>query len=140
MDGGTTWSASVKVNDDGTTHDQFMPTVAITPNGKALYITWYDRRDDPANSLIERFGALGSIGVSGTVLFEPNQLLSSSNFPVVIGQDPIVNPVYMGDYDQVIANGNSGFRLTWGDNRRENPYFPVHTHQPDVMFVQVPIP
>ena len=101
-----------------------MPTVAITPNGQNLYATWYDRRDDPANSLIERFGTLGSIGVNGAVLLQPNQLLSSSSFPVVIGQDPVINPVYMGDYDQVVANDNSGFCLTWGDNRLPNPNFP----------------
>jgi hypothetical protein len=45
----------------------------------------------------------------------------------------------MGDYDQVIANGNTGVCLTWGDNRLANPNFPAHTHQPDVRFVQVPI-
>ena len=136
--GGATWGTPVKVNDDTTTRDQFMPTVAITPNGQSLYVTWYDRRNDPANSLIERFGALGSIGGGGAVLFQPNQLLSSSNFPVVRGQDPVVNSVYMGDYDQVVAN-NSSFCLTWGDNRLANPNFPAHTHQPDVRFVQVPV-
>ena len=138
-DGGATWTAAVKVNDDATTNDQFMPTVAITPNGQNLYVTWYDRRNDPANSLIERFGALGTIGAGGAVTFQPNQLLSSSNFPVVIGQDPVVNTVYMGDYDQVVANDNSSFCLTWGDNRLPNPNFPAHTHQPDVRFVQVPV-
>jgi hypothetical protein len=138
-DGGATWGTSAKVNDDATTHDQFMPTVAITPNGQNLYITWYDRRNDPANSLIERFGTLGNIGVNGAVLLQPNDLLSSSNFPVVRGQDPVVNSTYMGDYDQVIANDNAGFCLTWGDNRLANPNFPAHTHQPDVRFVQVPI-
>jgi hypothetical protein len=138
-DGGTTWSTSVKVNDDTTSNDQFMPTVAITPNGQNLYISWYDRRDDPANFLIERFGTLGNIDASGAVLLQPNQLLSDSNFPVVHGQDPVVNPTYMGDYDQVIANDNSGFCLTWGDNRLANPNFPAHTHQADVRFVQVPV-
>jgi hypothetical protein len=45
----------------------------------------------------------------------------------------------MGDYDQVVAKDNSGFCLTWGDNRLPNPNFPAHTHQPDVRFVQVPV-
>ena len=139
-DGGSTWGASVKVNDDSTTNDQYMPTVAITANGQNLYVTWYDRRNDPNNLLIERFGALGTIGAGGAVTFQPNQLLSSSSFPVVIGQDPVINPVYMGDYDQVVANDNSGFCLTWGDNRLPNPNFPAHTHQPDVRFVQVCTP
>jgi hypothetical protein len=137
--GGTTWGAPVKVNDDSTTHDQFMPAIAITPNGQNMFVSWYDRRNDPSNSLIERWGALGSIAAGGAVTFQPNQLLSSSNFPVVRAQDPVVNTTYMGDYDQVVANDNSGFCITWGDNRLANPNFPAHTHQPDVRFVQVPV-
>jgi hypothetical protein len=46
-DGGTTWSAPVKVNDNvdasGTPTDQFQPAVAAGPNG-AVAIAFYDRR------------------------------------------------------------------------------------------------
>src|SRR5437870_4363734 len=31
-DGGATWSAPVTVNDDGTTNDQWQPTLAVMPN------------------------------------------------------------------------------------------------------------
>src|SRR5262249_36967279 len=133
-DGGATWSSPIKVNDDATTRDQWSPAIAITPNGQNVFVSWYDRRDDPANSLIERFGVAGSIGAGGAVTFQANQLISSASFPVVIGQDPVVNPVYMGDYDQVVAD-NSKFCVTWGDNRNGNTF---HAHQPDVLFAQIP--
>ncbi len=133
-DGGSTWSASVQVNDDVTNHDQYMPAISITPAGRNLFVGFYDRRSDPTNSLIERWAALGSIGSGGDVTFQPNQMISSTSFPVAIGQDPVVNPVYMGDYDTVVAD-SSGFYITWGDNR--NPHPPFHAHQPDVFFTKV---
>lgn len=118
--GGTTWGAPVKVNDDATTRDQWSPALSITPDGANVFVSWYDRRNDPSNSLIERFGVLGAIDGGGAVTFQPNQLISSSNFPVVRGQDPVVNSVYIGDYDQVVAT-NTNFCITWGDNRLGNP-------------------
>src|SRR5262249_17368917 len=48
--GGTTWSAPVKVNDDVTRRDQWQPAIAITPDGKSLCVAWYDRRLDPNNN------------------------------------------------------------------------------------------
>src|SRR5262249_41792069 len=42
--GGTSWSAAVKVNDDAGTQDQYMPVVTVTPNGQQLLVGWYDRR------------------------------------------------------------------------------------------------
>jgi hypothetical protein len=132
-DGGATWTAPVKVNDDATSNDQWFGAIAISPDGNSLFVSWYDRRNDPANSLIERFGTLGTIGAGGAGTFQTNQVISSSNFPVVIGQDPVINPVYMGDYDQVVA-GATNFCMTWGDNRLADA---AHANQPDVRFAQV---
>lgn len=51
-DGGTTWSAPVKVNDNvdasGTPTDQFQPAVAAGPNG-AVAVAFYDRRQPCPN-------------------------------------------------------------------------------------------
>ena len=44
-DGGTTWGAPVKVNDDATSKHQFWP--AITVSNGALHVVWYDFRDSP---------------------------------------------------------------------------------------------
>jgi hypothetical protein len=131
---GGTWSTPVRVNDDAGTNDQWQPTLAVMPNGEHLFISFYDRRLDPANSLIDVFGVIGDIS-GGVVTFEPNFRITTASFPVVIGQDPVVNPVYMGDYDQAVADNNF-FYVTWGDNRLANPNFAAHTHQPDVRFAK----
>jgi hypothetical protein len=131
---GATWSAPVRVNDDSGTNDQWQPTLAVMPNGEHLFISFYDRRLDPGNSLIDVFGVIGNIS-GGTVTFEPNFRITDTSFPVVIGQDPVVNSVYMGDYDQAVADNNF-FYVTWGDNRLPNPNFAAHTHQPDVRFAK----
>jgi len=49
------WSAPVTVNDDGTTNDQWQPTLAVMPNGERLFVSFYDRRLDVGNSLIDTF-------------------------------------------------------------------------------------
>ena len=135
-DGGLTWAAAVQVNDDATTNDQWQPTLAVTPNGERLFMSFLDRRLDAGNSLIDTFGVIGSIS-GGTVTFEPNFRITDASFPVVIGQDPVVNSLYMGDYDQAVAK-NDAFYVTWGDNRLANPNFAGHTHQPDVRFARIP--
>jgi len=136
-DGGASWSAAVKVNDDSGTQDQFMPVITVTPNGQQLFVGWYDRRLGP-NTVIDRFGSIGTINLAGggAVTFLVNQRITTESFPVVIGQDPVVNPVYMGDYDQAVSDFHS-FHMTWGDNRRHNPNVHTHLHQPDVRYFRI---
>jgi hypothetical protein len=135
-DGGATWGAAIQINTDGTGRDQWSPAIGVKPDGSGIGVAWYDRRRDPANSLIESWGAIATVS-GNTVAFGPNFRISGQ-FPVVIGQDPVVNPVYMGDYDAMVAD-NSFFYTTWGDNSLPNPNFPAHAHQPDVRFAKIPM-
>jgi uncharacterized repeat protein (TIGR01451 family) len=131
-DGGTTWSLPARLSSDATTRDQFFPTIAITPNGRAVMVSWYDRRNDPSNSLIQRFGRVGKVSAGSLVL--NSDFSMSPQFPVVVAQDPSVNSVYMGDYDQITTVG-AAFVSTWGDNRDDNAF---HAHQPDIRYAKVP--
>lgn len=132
-DGGATWSAAVQVNTDAGTNDNWSPVLAITPDGTALFVSWYDRRLDPANSLIDVFGR--SATISGTtVTFGNDYRISEASFPVVIGQDAVIVGTYMGDYDMAVAD-NATFYRTWGDNRLPRL---THANQPDVRFAKVP--
>ncbi len=134
-DGGATWSTPVRVNDDGTTLDQFMSTIAVTSDGSRLMIQWYDRRRNPSgNDAIDRFAAIGRIS-GDTVTFGQNFAVSDAPFPVVREQDPIINIEYMGDYDQVVADG-SAFYAVWSDNRLGSA---AHANQPDVRFAKTPV-
>lgn len=136
IDGGATWSAATNITDafDSSTNDDFMPTVGVTPDGSKVMVAWYDRELDAGNSLIDRFGAI-AVATAGTLTFATQFRISDGSWPVVIGQDPVVNSVYMGDYDQIVADNNF-FYLTWGDNRLGNAF---HTNQPDVRFVKITI-
>lgn len=135
-DGGTTWSARTRLNDDATTTDQWQPAIAVRPDGAGLFVGWQDRRLDAANSLIDTFGVTGAIDVagSGAITLDANFRITTESFPAVYGQDPVVNTTYMGDYDQAVADANF-YYYTWGDNRLANSF---HTHQPDVRLAKIP--
>ena len=126
-DGGTTWSAATKVNDDLATADNWQPSVALNTAGTRIAVGYYDRSADPANLLIQRRIRTGTVGVGGAITFNASKSLSPS-FPAVIGQDPVINTTYMGDYDQIAGTG-VGFLTVWGDNRDSDT---AHAHQPDV--------
>jgi hypothetical protein len=133
-DGGQKWSKPVQVNDDATTNDQWFPALAVTPDGGHVGLFWYDRRLDPADWLIDRFGAIGT--VSGhTVSFGANFRITDVSFPPAYGQDTLINPAYMGDYDQATAD-NTYFYTTWGDNRLSDTFF---ANQPDVRLAKIPV-
>jgi hypothetical protein len=134
-DGGNTWSNPLQVNDDATTTDQWQPAIALTPDGTHLFISLYDRRNDPANdSLIDRYGVIGAIS-GHTVNFAPNFRITDISFPPAFGQDPFVDPTYMGDYDMATADNNY-FYTSWGDNRLSDQFF---ANQPDVRFAKIPV-
>jgi subtilisin-like proprotein convertase family protein len=134
-DGGVTWSAPVRVNNDATTNDQVFPAIAVTPDGTKLAITWYDRRLDPANLLIDRFGVIASLS-GNTVTFGNNFRITDQSFPAVYGVDPVVNSTYMGDYDMMAADNNY-FYTTWGDNRDNS--LAAARKQANVRFAKIPV-
>lgn len=142
-DGGGKWTKPVQINDDVTTNDQWFPALTVTPDGGHVGLFWYDRRLDPGNNLIDRYGAIGD--VSGhTVTFGANFRVTDVSFPPVFNywtgtewhiEDPTNRPGYMGDYDQAVAD-NDFFYTTWSDNRLSNAF---HDNQPDVRLAKIPI-
>lgn len=133
-DGGATWSAPVKVNNDAGTNDQWQPIIAITPDGGRLFASWYDRRMDPSNNLFEVFGRCATI-TGSTVTWDAGDFrITDGPSPVIIAQDPVINSTYMGDYDQATAD-NTNFYRTWADNRLANG---SHASQPDIRFAAIP--
>ncbi len=51
-DGGATWSTAVRVNDDATTTQQWMPDVSVDNLGR-VWVIWWDTRNDASNTLNE---------------------------------------------------------------------------------------
>jgi FG-GAP-like repeat len=119
-DGGATWSAPMRVNDDATTTDQWMPTIVVSPTGDRLGVFYYSRQEDPANNnLFKRYGRIASIS-AGTITFTPSFAVSDTASLPEFGRDSVVNSTYMGDYDQVVATPGV-FHIVWSDNRSDLP-------------------
>lgn len=114
-DGGTTWSARVRVNDDATTTDQWQPTLAVTPDGTGIGFFYYSRQEDPANNLFRFYGRTGIISGS-TITFTPSFPISDVPSLPEFGRDAVVNTTYMGDYDFAVATPGK-FHVVWADNR-----------------------
>lgn len=62
-DGGTHWTQPFRVNQNplGDGSDQFMPDIAVTEQGYVVAL-WYDRRDDPNNTLVRPYFAISTDG------------------------------------------------------------------------------
>ncbi len=115
-DGGATWSAATRVNDDATTTDQWQPTIAVTPDGANIGIFYYSRQEDiAANNLFKYYGRTGSISGS-TITFTPSFAISDVASLPEFGRDNVVNSVYMGDYNHAWATA-AEFHVVWSDNR-----------------------
>lgn len=124
-DGGATWLAPVRVNNNpeplssGLGTDQYSPGIAVDKTGK-VGICFYDRRLDPNNFFIDRECAFSkNAGTSWS-----NKRITKKSFPAVPGQDVLLEPRYMGDYDGLASDftkTNSGFIGAWGDNSLGNP-------------------
>jgi hypothetical protein len=123
-DGGTTWGViRQRLNDDATNNDQWAPSIAVTPDGTEVGVFWYDRRNDPANSLIDRYGVIGSVNTAnGAVAFGANFRVSDVSFPALGGSDVVSGfpgIARMSAYDQTVAD-NTAFYTAWGDNRDDS--------------------
>jgi uncharacterized repeat protein (TIGR01451 family) len=127
-DDGVTWSTPLRLNDDGTTRDQFFSTIEASPNG-VLVAYWYDRRADPANLEFEIYK---TFSYDGGLTWSDNLLVSDT--PSSIPQlnpnfDSITRDCYMGDYN--VADSDEDYvYLTWSDNRLIQDDHP----DPDVWF------
>jgi len=134
---GATWSAPVTINDDGTTTDQWQPTIAVTPDGTNLGIFYNTRQEDIAeNNLFKYAGRLGSISGS-TVTWTPSIVISDVASLPEFGRDNVVNSVYMGDYQHAYAT-NDAFHVTWADNRDDLPGG-APRKDPNVYYEKIPI-
>jgi hypothetical protein len=112
-DGGNTWGfAPTKVNSDiqsrlGLGHDHFQSGIAVDSRGY-VGVCWYDRREDAENFAIRRH--CGESSNEGSTFTESD--IGLAPFAPTHGNDLFINPIYMGDYDQLSSdflNSASGF-------------------------------
>ena len=133
-DGAHSWSGETMLNDDGTTSDQFFPSLASGDSG-TLTVSWYDRRLDPFNDLA--FDRFLTYSTDGGASWNPNVRISDVSSPVaqtLPNFDFNIAPCYHGDYDQIAVAGDV-VHVLWSDDRRITGTGP----NPDVYYDQFSI-
>lgn len=111
-DGGASWSQPVSLATD-TQGDQFMPWLATTRGGK-LWAMWFDRRNDPANMLVDVYAAVST-----------DKGLTFTEYKVTdVASDPRVglpldrsNRGFYGDYQGLTADDQTGANILWNETR-----------------------
>ena len=128
-DGGKTWSGRTKVNDDGTERYQYLPQVAVAPDGR-VDIAYLDRRDDRANvftavslaSSLDRGKSWSSVTVSDTL------------FDSRVGPRNERTKADTGSRLALVSANDSAF-VAWPDTRRGS----TDTDKQDIFFAPVRI-
>lgn len=109
-DGGATWSAVRKVNQDKDGAAQVFPWVAVGGNG-TVYVGYYDRRYG-----CETFGCVDftlSASTNGGTSWTDRRITTSS----MPGPETSVNQAgFLGDYNSLAAD-NEGVVMVWADTR-----------------------
>ena len=108
-DGGTTWSAPVRVNDDAGSTAQFFPWIDFDETGVA-HAVWYDRR---ANGFDIDVYTSRSTDVGAT--WEANVRVTAAPFTPVLPWDVSVD--FIGDYNGIAATTAAAFPF-YQDARR----------------------
>jgi hypothetical protein len=115
VDGGTSWLAPVKVNDDPGTTSHVFPSVQVDKHSN-VYVAWTDRRDDPANIFTNVFAAVSK---DGGASFGHNQVQTDIATTWFARVDAAPN---FGDYNSSELLGNNQFVTTWADARFQPPF------------------
>ena len=116
-DGGLTWSAPVRLNDDTSlTNWQWFSTMSVAPTGR-IDAVWLDTRDNPGTVLSALYY---TCSIDGGLTWSPNKRLSDT-FDPHLGW-PQQNK--MGDYFHMISD-SGGANLAWAAtfNGEEDIYF-----------------
>jgi BNR/Asp-box repeat protein len=143
-DGGATWSAAVRVNDDATTNSQFLPKIALDATTGDLAVVWYDSRNDLgtggpgdtdgiANDDAQLWGAFST---NGGASFGPNIQISAGTS----NSHDSGNGIDYGDYTGLSFHAGTA-HPAWSDNSNSTGTNPDGAlHQLDIYTAAVPRP
>jgi hypothetical protein len=101
-DGGATWSAPIRVNDDVGTAAQWFPWIAFDEAGVA-HVVWYDRRGNGAE-----IDVYVTRSLDGGVTFEPNTRVTAAAFTPILPWEGGAAP-FIGDYNGIAAAGGVAY-------------------------------
>ncbi len=117
-DNGLTWSAPVRVNDDGGTNSQFFPKIEVDRSTGGIAVAFYDCRNDvsgnPVNSdatVNNEAQVYGAFSFHGGLGFTPNELISQG----ASKSASFADANQYGDYNGIAFYNYNAFYI-WGDN------------------------
>jgi hypothetical protein len=107
-DGGNVWSQPLPLAPESDTHDQFFPSLSVSPTG-LVGVSWLDRRNSPPDIDYQAFAA---ISTDGGQSFQRNwQLTKAFSNPEASG----LSGSWMGDYTGSTWVGGN-FIAAWMDS------------------------
>jgi hypothetical protein len=112
-DGGRSYSKPVRVNQDPPNGDadQFQPWIAVTPSGQ-LNISFFDRRNDPANYFIDTWLARSEDG--GRTFTD--RRVSQRTWDPAVNAPTSVSGKFIGDYQGLVADDEVAIPF-WNDTQ-----------------------
>jgi hypothetical protein len=143
VNGGTTWSAAILVNDDPNpqTHHQWHPGIWCDKMTGRLYAMWMDTRDCPTSDSALIYASYSD---NGGVTWAANKAISNQKMKINCSTCPGGGtPRYQGDYNGIISNKKVGM-AGWTDFRQGSfmsvtAYFPDFSmainHPSDTLYV-----
>src|SRR6188472_778756 len=128
-DGGLTFSAPHRINDDPINHNKWhwFGTLSVAPNGR-VDVVWYDTRNAANNIDSQLFY---SFSTDGGVTWAPNIAVSNSFNP----QAGFPQNEKIGDYITIVSD-NTGGNVAYAATFNVNPNA-VGGHEQDVYYVRV---
>src|SRR5438552_2994046 len=101
-DSGTTFSAPVKLNTDGTARPQWQPNLSVSPAG-TVFATWYDARESTTcsvgNTSVPCYRMWSRRSNDNGVTWLPDDMFSDVVTPLPAQPDTGIVGCYAGDYD-----------------------------------------
>jgi len=114
--GGRTYTGPVRVNQDPLTGDadQFQPWMAVTPSGQ-VNISFFDRRNDPANYFIDTWLARSEDG--GRTFTD--RRVSQRMWDPAVNAPTSTSGTFIGDYQGLVADDEVAIPF-WNDTQLAN--------------------
>jgi hypothetical protein len=142
-DGGATWSAAVKANDDATSNIQFNPFMSVDPVKGQPMLAWVDGRNDPNNLAMDVYASrstnCGKNFKKNVKVTQPSNEFNNSTISYTnesSAANPLRNGNQFGDYMGIDARNGTAY-VAWTDSRHFFPSFQTDRQRENIGFATV---